>query len=156
MKRRATRGRSHQVEDLITIEVPPEVVELTNKVLDSTPRTQPRGNRAGEPIRRDLGLLAGRLEGILNLRTPGITPETVALAWKLYLDSAPNTVKAPQYFFGDAKDQDPNAANWFHWARVAHRKLSGTASVTSPPTPETQHFGEPARVGVDAVKPDDQ
>jgi hypothetical protein len=118
-ERRHRKTKAEKVAAL-SLEFSDEVATLTNDVLDACPSVQPEGGL----IRTDPGLLGSRLEGILAQGTgKQITPEILLCAWRLYLESHPKFVKAPQYFFGKQDDQKPDGANWHPWARVAYRKL---------------------------------
>lgn len=119
----------------LTLETPPEIMALANNVLEACPVKQPRGDHEGNRIRKDPGLVAIRLEAILA-QVKGVSPEVLVLAWKLYVESAPVTLKAPQYFFGDASDQgSKDAANWYPWAKLAYRKLHPEPARAAPAAP---------------------
>ncbi|HWQ09415.1 MAG TPA: hypothetical protein VN436_09920, partial [Holophaga sp.] len=120
--KRSRRPKAPEQPAGLSLETKPEIMALANEILDACPVKQPQGDRQGNRIRRDPGLVAVRLESILG-SVQGVTPQILALAWKLYVESAPTTLKAPQYFFGLASDQgSQDAANWYPWAKLAYRK----------------------------------
>ena len=116
----------------ISLEIPPAIVEAVNAVLVACPKEQPRGKQIGARIRLDPGLLADRLEALMNRAPAALDLSLLQECWLAYLASAPETVKAPQYFFGSKADQDANGANWHPWARQVFRKRNA-ASVASAP-----------------------
>lgn len=83
------------------------------EIVEATPRV----DASGREIRVVRGELLTRVQGILAAH-PSATPDILVLAWKNYLRSGPGKVKAPQYFFGEAEHQAPNAANWYPFARA--------------------------------------
>ena len=107
--------------NLPEMDINPEIKELANGIISACPETQPDG----KTIRIDTGALVGRLENILETaktESKPITHSLLSQAWEMYLESKPMAFKAPQYFFGDPKNQGPNGANWIEWARIAYTR----------------------------------
>lgn len=99
--------------------ISPAVADVVNRCCGSCPKADPDGR----VIRLDPSLMAERVEVILASGNAVITGDLLVASWDAYVASQPKGTKAPQYFFGQAKDQNnPDAANWHHWARLVYTK----------------------------------
>ena len=114
-------------------EYPEPLIDAVNVIGDLTPSADPDGRA----IRIDAAKLIERMDGMTK-SNPAITPGLLAESWRDYLASKPMKIKAPQYFFGDAKDNG-DGANWHPFARLIwHRQRKASERV------------EPLLVGVSA------
>ena len=111
-----------------SLEIPEPILDASNAILDVCPKVQSDGKK----IRRDPGLLAQRLEGIVAQALPGVDLGLLVDAWKAYLASSPQSVKAPQYYFGSEGEQGSNGAHWIPWARLMFKKRKDAAATVVP------------------------
>lgn len=98
--------------------IPVEFVEAVGRIVDACPGE----DRDGRKIRVTRGDVLTRLMEIRK-NHPAVTLEILVQAWLDYLASQPAHIKAPQYFFGKAEDQGPNAANWMPYARAVYVRM---------------------------------
>lgn len=98
--------------------IPVELVESVGQIVESCPRE----DRDGRKIRVTRGDVLTRLMEIQKTH-PAVTLGILVQAWTDYIASQPAHIKAPQYFFGKAEDQGPNAANWLPYARAVYVRM---------------------------------
>jgi len=91
---------------------PEAICEITKSILAQTPREDVDGRL----IRTDPALLIERLDALVS-SNGSITPDLLLRSWVAYVHSKPAHLKAPQYFFGDKKDNG-DGANWHPFARL--------------------------------------
>ncbi len=92
----------------------PEVVDLTNRILNRWPIAQPNGDK----IQLDPALTAERLDGLMQ--NPEVTADLLFASADVYLSEPKKWFKAAQYFFGKAESNE--GANWRAYARVIYTK----------------------------------
>ncbi|MEN6533986.1 MAG: hypothetical protein ABFD89_10015 [Bryobacteraceae bacterium] len=98
--------------------VPVELLEAVGEIVQSCPGE----DRDGRKIRVVRGDLLTRIMDIQENHS-AITLKILVQSWLDYLGSQPAHIKAPQYFFGKAEDQGPNAANWLPFARAVYVRM---------------------------------
>jgi len=91
---------------------PDEVKESAREIAKSTPKEDPQGRK----IKINPALLLERLS-ICFKENSWLTPDIAIGAWKTYIATEPEWVKAPHYFFGKQEDQK-NGANWYPYAHL--------------------------------------
>lgn len=118
------RRRSRQE---IVLEFTPEAREVVNTLLPLWHKTQPKD---GKPISQDVAMAGARVQDLLT--KPGLTPDVLVEAAKLYLATPKQAYRAMQFFFGPGTADDPNP--WRPYAMRAYSKAQPTPHAP-PPAP---------------------
>lgn len=97
--------------------LPQEVVETIKRIAPTVPKEDPQGRS----IKVNAAVLAERLT-VRFKENPWLTADIAFQAWMDYLATNPEWIKAPHYFFGNAKDQH-GGAHWEAYARLIVHKV---------------------------------
>jgi uncharacterized protein YdaU (DUF1376 family) len=122
-KRRSRAEREKDKEEEFKV-YPQEVVDLTASIVGATPDK----DKGGRTIRVDDYTLIFRLNEILSTKK-AVDPPLLLQAWVDYVASKPESLKAPQYFFGRQEDNGAGA-NWYPYAvAIWHNRKKEQANV---------------------------
>jgi hypothetical protein len=108
--------------DDIFSEYSEDVKLVVNTLSEIWPKTRPG---TGTPIRIDLPLFAGRVEGILKAHKV-ITAPFLIDTGRMYVEERKEFPHAPEYFFGPGK-QGGDGPPWRHYAKMLYHEQQAKA-----------------------------